>query len=146
MERAQNASPVHTSSYLRFACLLACMLFTLENIRDIAETSISSRGNLSLLPPTREGSRWSILSVAGLLQGHYAPSLRLMSCEPCHDVRALRQVSCFGSSVAELRARSRSRLLVPARTDESEYSIGEVRWEEDMVVSGTYEVEGMILL
>lgn len=131
MERAWNASPVHTSSYLRFACLLACMLFTLENIRDIAETSISSRGNLSLLPPTREGSRWSILSVAGLLQGHYARSLRLMSCEPCHDVPALRQVSCFGSLVAELRARSRSRLLVPARTDESEYSIGEVRREED---------------
>lgn len=122
------------------------MLFTLENIRDIAETSISSRGNLSLLPPTREGSRWSILSVAGLLQGHYAPSLRLMSCEPCHDVPALRQVSWFGSSVAELRARSRSRLLVPARTDESEYSIGELRREEDTVVSGTYEVEGMNLL
>lgn len=34
---------------------------------------------------------------------------------------------------------------MPAPTDESEYSIGEVRREEDTVVSGTYEVEGMIL-
>lgn len=35
---------------------------------------------------------------------------------------------------------------MPARTDESEYSIGEVRREEDTVVSGTYKDGGMILL